>query len=554
MKNKFLFILFSVLSCLAFGQCGETGLFVMGGNIIQPLFETDREGNLISIKRDDNQLYIITKYDQSRNVLATKTIGPYAGIANLVIDHENNYYISGGFSYHVDFGSGFIYNTNTNFSYFAKLNSALQTQWVTLSTYFPGIQNQGAASISSLSVDSLGSLYFTGTYVTQFAMGSVSISSPFYNQPSSVYGKLNSQTGQTNWMKSIHNSGSFGYNQTGMIEANDSNGACLIIDFGMTINFPNYQTFTVGPVWNMRNTVILGIDSLGNALWNHQLKGETEVIATQRNETHDVLVIGRLNDTLSCTVDTISNLFFKGLYLAQINMDGTFDRLERIATSPYTNYFTMYRKNFHYTGNGTFFLSGESLEDANFNGLISDHTTNNYIYFITRYDQYVTPVWNKSFGYGDISNGYSVRAVNDCSLYFAGDFFEFFNYDPQNAYPFSPFEQRLFIFEFNASTGELADTNSIVDDPFGQNGAGLDDLLFNSISVSPNPAMNEINISNAAGEKYQLTIMDVKGKTLLTQIIQEKTKTIETHNLEAGIYYMTFESHGNKMTKKIVKL
>jgi hypothetical protein len=73
-------------------------------------------------------------------------------------------------------------------------------------------------------------------------------------------------------------------------------------------------------------------------------------------------------------------------------------------------------------------------------------------------------------------------------------------------------------------------------------------LVQSSISVFPNPAINEINIK--ASEKIKtVSIINQQGK-VFTKSTQQN---INIENLAAGIYYAIIETEKEKVTKKFVK-
>ncbi|WP_293872233.1 T9SS type A sorting domain-containing protein [Flavobacterium sp.] len=57
----------------------------------------------------------------------------------------------------------------------------------------------------------------------------------------------------------------------------------------------------------------------------------------------------------------------------------------------------------------------------------------------------------------------------------------------------------------------------------------------NKVKLSPNPAKEYIGVTGILGEKYQIKIYDISGKTIITKEFTTET-TIETSNLVKGIY------------------
>ena len=89
-----------------------------------------------------------------------------------------------------------------------------------------------------------------------------------------------------------------------------------------------------------------------------------------------------------------------------------------------------------------------------------------------------------------------------------------------------------------------------------QNAAGVKDVTENGFVLYPNPASDKVNIrfaDNFAG-KMDITITDVLGKTMMNNTIelQNSAAGLDISSLNSGIYFITVQSEGKSVTKKLV--
>ena len=78
--------------------------------------------------------------------------------------------------------------------------------------------------------------------------------------------------------------------------------------------------------------------------------------------------------------------------------------------------------------------------------------------------------------------------------------------------------------------------------------------IENQFKIFPNPAKDELLISNYTGKEIQsLAILDLNGKVILEQIIPQSMNnfTLNIQSLENGMYFVQLEQNGNKERIKI---
>jgi hypothetical protein len=79
---------------------------------------------------------------------------------------------------------------------------------------------------------------------------------------------------------------------------------------------------------------------------------------------------------------------------------------------------------------------------------------------------------------------------------------------------------------------------------------GVPDVDFNQITVTPNPAKESFLISNISGFKWNL--FDIWGKVIKAYESNANDASIQTDNLQPGLYFIRIEKNGYQQTRKII--
>jgi Secretion system C-terminal sorting domain len=74
-----------------------------------------------------------------------------------------------------------------------------------------------------------------------------------------------------------------------------------------------------------------------------------------------------------------------------------------------------------------------------------------------------------------------------------------------------------------------------------------------ALSIYPNPAQNELKISNAIKGSTFYEIKDLSGKTIISDQLNPISKTIDIKALSEGLYILELKSKDKVLTKKFVK-
>ena len=85
--------------------------------------------------------------------------------------------------------------------------------------------------------------------------------------------------------------------------------------------------------------------------------------------------------------------------------------------------------------------------------------------------------------------------------------------------------------------------------------AGTEDNIASRFTVSPNPANNVINISNANNMSFNsVSVSDVNGRTIKTLKFDGVTSAqVNVSDLASGVYMLNISSDNGNITKKIVR-
>lgn len=74
-----------------------------------------------------------------------------------------------------------------------------------------------------------------------------------------------------------------------------------------------------------------------------------------------------------------------------------------------------------------------------------------------------------------------------------------------------------------------------------------------TMSVSPNPASDNLNISLASVENANLKVVDVLGNVVLNETISNGTKNVDVSSFKNGVYFVIVEAQGIKpMNRKLI--
>jgi len=88
------------------------------------------------------------------------------------------------------------------------------------------------------------------------------------------------------------------------------------------------------------------------------------------------------------------------------------------------------------------------------------------------------------------------------------------------------------------------------------NSSGNDKSINNALVLYPNPADYKLSLNKTGQYRNQnvmMTLYDVRGKKLLSTLIDQNTQTINIEQLQTGLYFAELRVKGETITKKIIK-
>ena len=84
--------------------------------------------------------------------------------------------------------------------------------------------------------------------------------------------------------------------------------------------------------------------------------------------------------------------------------------------------------------------------------------------------------------------------------------------------------------------------------------SSVEDVLTNSVSFSPNPVKNNIEISNASLLDLKVSVLDASGKEVIeTNKVTSNQQTIDLSSLVPGIYFLQIKAGANVVAERFVK-
>jgi len=79
------------------------------------------------------------------------------------------------------------------------------------------------------------------------------------------------------------------------------------------------------------------------------------------------------------------------------------------------------------------------------------------------------------------------------------------------------------------------------------------DQFLEAIKMYPNPAQDEVHIQLPTAEPVSITILDINGKQIKKQFLQQASNAIDITNMSSGMYFVNFRSKGKTVVQKLIK-
>lgn len=460
---------------------------------------------------------------------------------SIITDAYGNVYSTGMFSDTVDFDPGVgVYNLISigwSDAYIQKLNPNGDLIWAK--------QMGGGEEVigSSISLDANGNIYSTGYFrdTVDFdpGIGTTNLASMGSND---IYIQKLDNNGDFLWAKQMGGT----YTDQGRAIAVDASGNVYSTgSFSNTVDFdPGVGTADL-TCFHGTDIFIQKLDTNGDFLWVKQMGLTTEEVGF----SIAVDVSGNIYSTgfFGSTVDFdpgvgITNLIPFGeddIYIQKLDPNGDFvwvkqmggtdyDRGISITTDANENVYTTgyFRGNVDFDpGVGVTNLTSMSLTDADI--------------FIQKLDSNGDFLWVKQMGGPMDDLGMSITTDVNGNIYTTGYFGNKVDFNPETGikYLYSTGEEDIFIQKLRTSP------------------AGIEENSFsNSVLVYPNPNNGRFSID--MGKSFPsviVTIYDIKGKLIETEVFKESQLLDVKMKGEAGIYFVNIESEDSKAVIRLIK-
>gem|GEM_PF-1316127 len=102
-----------------------------------------------------------------------------------------------------------------------------------------------------------------------------------------------------------------------------------------------------------------------------------------------------------------------------------------------------------------------------------------------------------------------------------------------------------------ASTGDNIYTTTL-DVPEDESTVSLDETALQSIHVFPNPASDLVTVENFISSDWNLKVLNLSGKTMMSHNVTTGKYTLDVSELPAGMYLVEIETGGRSLIKKII--
>ncbi|MDD1447496.1 FG-GAP-like repeat-containing protein, partial [Dolichospermum sp. ST_sed8] len=243
------------------------------------------------ISNGGNDIFI-AKFDSQGNRVWSKQIGGSGldYVNSLTTDSLGNVYVSGYFNGTINiYGEQLISGYGSSEAFIAKFDSQGNRVWA------KQIGSSDFSSINSVTTDSLGNIYVSGSFdQTAYIDGQQLTSGPYGSD--GFIAKFDSQ-GNRVWIKQI---GSYYSDSVDSITTDSLGNVYASGDFNGTINIDGQELTG----YSVSNVFIAKLDNQGNRVWAKQIGGS---------------IFDSVN---SLTTDSLGNIYVSGYFYETINIDG----------------------------------------------------------------------------------------------------------------------------------------------------------------------------------------------------------------------------------------
>jgi len=494
----------------------------------------------------------ISKLDSSGNLVWVKQIAGSEGGAggySIVLDASGNIYTTGSFIGTVDFNPGVeTFNlTSTGGIYgwsdifVSKLNSSGNFVWAKA---MGGTEEAFGASIA---IDGSGNVYTTGYFydTCDFDPGIGT-----YNLISNGYidifiSKLDS-SGNFVWAKTM---GGTGNDISRSLVLDSSDNVYTTGYFYGTVDFdPGVGTFSLKSAGGS-DIYISKLDGSGNFVWAKAIGGSgyDYGLDIALDASANVYTSGSFQDTTDFdpgagTFNLTSNVgkySLSDVFVSKLNSSGDFvwakamgginlEQGTSIAVDDAGNILTA----------GLYYESEADFDPGEGSFTLTPYGSGDI--FISKLDNSGNFVWATSVGGSNDDEVLTIVLDTSGNVYISGYFWSPSITFGSDILSNTNSGREIFVAKLNTA---LAETESLESNKRNSN-----------VSVYPNPATNQLTVAlGSINKKVEITITDITGKTIYTNIAKEIQRIeINTKHFAPGVYVLRIQTSGKIETKRLV--
>jgi hypothetical protein len=524
----------------------------------------DPGADTTSIQANGGWDFYVLKLDPNGNLLWVKDFGSNSSIydeeaTDLVLDADNNIYITGSFRGQIDFDPGAaVYNMSAGGGlgygseelFILKLTSDGNFVWADC----PGTEMYTRGT--SITVDN-GFVYTTGYFSDHIdlSMGAGTQVVSTVDQNDIFLLKMDT-AGNVVWGKAI--GGNDDQEARGIaVEAGD---IFITGAFKDTVDFdPGAGTMILdGNVsFDADNAFVCKFNSGGNLTWAKQIGDNPYARVSGTNLTVDNVGNVYLTGNHFGAVDfdpgagvQIDTSFKQSIYAIKLDNSGSLTWYKSLKAYTNESLNTGYAISLDASDN--IFITGTFKDSIDLDpgaGLDKEICIGGSDIFMVKLDASGNYVWGERLGGNnsvyDADAGYDLKIVGT-EIYFAGTFADVIDCDPGFGI-------------INATSNGFSDLLVV---KFGQNNTGLNEYqgTYVSLLLYPNPAQHSVFIQMeglAAACEVQLQLMDITGKIVQQKQVQanggSNQFTMDVTDLTPGIYMIRINVGGKWYTQRLIK-
>lgn len=107
--------------------------------------------------------------------------------------------------------------------------------------------------------------------------------------------------------------------------------------------------------------------------------------------------------------------------------------------------------------------------------------------------------------------------------------------------------------DFNTTRSNKDKGQFVPGEGTGNSNNSIDEAYMSAINVYPNPASDQLNITQLLPTEMRLQVMDLNGKVLMSEQVSGLSNTLEIQELAVGIYIIELVIDQRKETRRFVK-